>query len=210
MKNKLLLLFFILISINLFSQVIISPEIGYNYRPYILGTTDSNNSEMEHDVPEFYVAVNGDIRLTNKYSLQAKVGYVFRNNNNVPYIAFDIANGITFVNQDLLLNIGLLYAISSNFKAGIGGGFYHKLNSHIISETGPGIRRLYRINRNILFNTHFQLVYSLYKNIKIMTMYQFLFDSELPPPPSLLSFVKGHHAFSVGISYDLVKSKHSK
>lgn len=210
MNNRLrFLVFFNIISINLFCQVIISPEIGYNYRPYVLHVSSNIYSEVKHVSPEFYTAVKGDIGLSNKLYLQTKVGYIFRKKNSVPYIAFDPSPDITFFNQDLFLDIGILYSITNKIKVGLGGGFYHKLNSHTYNN--PDNRNhVYDLNRKFLYNTHFQLVYRLYKNLSIMTMYQYLFDTELPPHIGLMILDGGHHAFSIGVSYDLVKSKHSK
>lgn len=61
------------------SQVNIYPEVGLNYRPYVL---DSWTDEFHHKTPEWYLNIVGEMNLNSKIVLSSKMGYVFRKNTN--------------------------------------------------------------------------------------------------------------------------------
>jgi hypothetical protein len=203
---KIRFAFCILISLHffsLFAQVSIFPEIGVNYRPYVL---NGLNTEVSHNLPELLFGFNTEVFLTSKLSLQNKISYIFRKNNS---ITSDLSanpdyKGGTFINRDLSISLGLLYPIRNNMKIGVGGGFFHKLNSYTIIDY-TSIQYKYGMVKNILFNAHLQIVYKL-GNFRITTMYQYLFNSELESV-SHLSIDRGRHSVTGGISYELFKSK---
>ncbi len=80
MKRVFLFSFiYILYASNVFSQVNIYPEVGLNYRPYVL---DSWTDEFPHKTPEWYLNIVGEMNLNSKIVLSSKMGYVFRKNTN--------------------------------------------------------------------------------------------------------------------------------
>lgn len=181
-------------------QVKFLPEIGINYRPYtLLGA----NSELKHYHAEFYIAGIGELHLTQKVLLQTKIGYIFRSNQ---FLTTDITFnpqyvGAKYINQDLILNISLLYSLNKQFQIGIGVGIFHKLNSRII-----GIYEKMRIeeslvqyilpNTNILFEYNFSL-FNMQMNINYYLVKE-SFNSV-----HLRGIDNSVYGVSLGISYDV-------
>lgn len=183
----------------LISQVKISPEIGFNYRPY---TLLGGNSELKHNHAEFYIAGIGELQLKKKIILQSRIGYIFRSNQ---FLTTDITFnpqyiGAKFINQDLMLNISLLYNLNKQFQIGIGGGFYHKLNSRTIGiyenmRIEEGLTQYILPNTNILLGYNYSL-FTLYMNIHYYPIKE-TFNSV-----HLRGIDNSDYGISLGISYD--------
>lgn len=205
MRNKIIFtVILFLIYNNLIAQVKISPEIGFNYRPYTLIELDN---EFIHNKPELYFNINGVIKIKNGLFFQTKFGYIFRKNTTVfPQLTFNPEYlGAKFVNQDLMLNISILYNLTKQFQIGIGGGFYHKLNSRVIGlyksmMVEESLTRYILPNSNILIGYNFSLL-NLYMNFHYYPIKE-SFNSV-----HLRGIDNSDYGISLGISYDVFSKK---
>ncbi len=189
---------------HLISQVNVSPEIGFNYRPY---TLHGWNSDLKNNKIELAIAMTGELKLNKLLFMQTRIGYIFRNNHvltreltfNPEYL------GAKFVNQDLMLNISILYNLTKQFQIGIGGGFYHKLNSRVIGlyksmMVEESLTRYILPNSNILIGYNFSLL-NLYMNFHYYPIKE-SFNSV-----HLRGIDNSDYGISLGISYDVFSKK---
>lgn len=184
---------------HLKAQVKVSPEIGFNYRPYTLVELDN---EFSHNKPELYFSINGVIKIKKSLFFKTQFGYIFRKNTTVyPQLTFNPEYiGAKFVNQDLLLNISFLYNLTKQFQIGIGGGFYHKLNSRVIGlyksmMVEESLTRHIIPNSNVLVGYNFTL-FNLYINFHYYPI------KESFSSLHLRGIDNSDYGVSLGISYD--------
>jgi len=201
MRNKIIFIVILFFIYNhLIAQVKVSPEIGFNYRPYTLLELDN---EFIHNKPELYFNINGVIKIKNGLFFQTKFGYIFRKNTTVfPQLTFNPEYiGAKFVNQDLMLNISILYNLTEQFQIGIGGGFYHKLNSRVIGlyenmRIEESLSRYILPNTNILFGYNFSL-FNLFMNFHYYPIKESINSLHLR------GISNSDFGISLGVSYDI-------
>jgi hypothetical protein len=190
-------------SMKIYSQVSISPEIGLNFRPYILKNLDS---EFYHNKPELYVGFMGEVFFNSNISLQSRLGYIFRKHTTVSHhITFNhLYLGTKFMNREISVDLDLIYSFSNGIKIGSGLGFISKINSYILEDYTTE-KYYYKIQDNTLYSMNILIAYQ-YRKFELNARYFYLFNTELNGPDFVM-LQDGHHGLSCGISYRLFSSK---
>lgn len=145
--------------------------------------------------------------LPNRFTLLARVRYGFRYKTTVETNSVLGKSVSNFINQDLIVGLGVLYLIKENWKLGTGIGFYHKLNaySEIFYPDGSYWRRGFL--HKFLPNSHIQLEYCTGK-LKYHIIFEYLYRVEVHTGFLNIHEIKnGKNALSFGISYEFYKTK---
>ncbi len=190
-------------SMKIYSQVSISPEIGLNYRPYILKNIFT---EFYHNKPELYMGFMGEVFFNSNISLQSRLGYIFRNNTTVFYnLTFNtLYMGTKFINRELSVDLDLIYSFSNGIKIGSGLGIISKINSYILEDYTTE-KYYYKIQDKTLYSMNILIAYQ-YRKFELNARYFYLFNTELNGPDFVM-LQDGHHGLSCGLSYRLFSSK---
>jgi hypothetical protein len=188
---------------KIYSQVSISPEIGLNYRPYILKNLWS---EFFHNKPELYMGFMGEVFFNSNISLQSRLGYIFRKHTTVSHHATfnPLYMGTKFINREIYVNLDLIYSFSNGIKIGSGLGIINKINSYTLEDYTTK-KYYYKMQDKTLYSMNILIAYQ-YRKFELNARYFYLFNTELNGP-DWVKLLEGHHGLSSGVNYRLFSSK---
>jgi hypothetical protein len=188
---------------SIYAQVRLSAESGLNLRPYC--RNGIGKCELFF-APEPYLGVQGEFNLQKQFSLMARVRYNFR------YITSASISGIAervttrYINQDLIVNIGVVYRISDNWQIGSGIGFYHKLNAYMEDVYSNDVIKT-GFNYRVLPNSLLQMEYCKGR-LRYQLVYEYLYRIERRILSlTLMALGNANNSLSFGVSYEFYKTK---
>lgn len=205
MKRVFLFSFISIFYVNcICSQVSLCPEIGLNYKPYILRTSIE---EFYMKTPECFINVVGETNITSNLFFQARIGYIFRNDIELKdYSSWNREyQGIRYINNEMNCSIAVLSNVYQNFRLGLGAGFIHKLNSSQYAAYTYGNWEF--PIQSYLYNAHVRTDYKI-KDLYFVAAYEFFFNGEVPITNVGMS--TGRYAVSLGVGYQLFKGRSKK
>ncbi|MCZ2102527.1 MAG: hypothetical protein LC107_13430 [Chitinophagales bacterium] len=192
---------YIFFTSSVHAQISLCPEVGINYRPYVL---ESLTDEFHNKTPEWYVNLGGEVNLSSGLVLSSQIGYVFRKNTIVKLCGITGCDNANFINRDMNFSVNFMYSVLKNVRIGLGGGIFYKLNAHLDEEYRT---RGYNITptARFLYNGHFQMDYG-YKKYRLIARYHYIFNTE-DAETFFARLTGGNYAVSWGVGYQLFKRR---
>ena len=130
MNRTILLILLLWFSYFSNAQIVIAPEAGIYYRPYLFR---GKSNSVEQNKLDYYVGLMGEVKLMRKLYGQTRVSYIFRQSTKAA-MEFthlpDFEEGL-YINKEMTFNVDLLFEPIQNTKIGLGIGMIHKLGSQV-------------------------------------------------------------------------------
>lgn len=175
--NRLVLLFLLLFfSYCSNTQIVIAPEAGIYYRPYLWNVQSNGVVQKKID---FYVGLMGEVKLMPKIYAQTRMAYVFKNkaeSGEIRTFRPDLQNA-SLTNREFTINVDVLYEPIKNSKIGLGIGMIHKLNSQVEENFYYKDSRISYFSPNILYNASVVVNHN-WGRFGLNIRYFYLFKSE--------------------------------
>ncbi len=183
------------------AQIVIAPEAGIYYRPY-LWNVQSNGVQQKKI--EFYVGLMGEVKLMPKIYAQTRMTYVFKDrveSGEVRTFPIDLQNA-SLTNKELTFNVDVLYEPIKNSKIGLGIGMIHKLNSQVSENFFYKDPLIKYFSPSLLYNASVVVNHNLGR-FGLNFRYFYLFKSEYIN--SIYSgILNDKSGMTMGISYKLL------
>ncbi len=205
-------LYFVTLSIMLLftceikSQITVSPEIGIYYRPHTLMGIRIPKDVRE---PELLIGISGDVKISSEFFVKSRISYIFKNNNSITSergVTWEYI-GMTLNNEEMNIDLSILYEFYRNAKVGIGYGMAHKLNTYVIGEFENFKRTNYLYTPYLNYFT-FSLDYNIGR-WGIMGRYNYIHKPEAFQS-YFLEFKNEKNAYTLSVYYQLFGKSNQK
>lgn len=176
MNRLVLLILLLFFSYCSNTQIVIAPEGGIYYRPYLWNV--QSNGVVQKKI-EFYLGIMGEVKLMPKIYAQTRMAYVFKNkaeSGEIRTFRPDLQNA-SLTNKELTFNMDVLYEPIKNIKIGLGLGMIHKLNSQVEENFYYKDSRISYFSPNILYNASVVVNHN-WGRFGLNIRYFYLFKSE--------------------------------
>ena len=166
----------LLMCIPLKSQIVLGPEVGLYYRPYVFKVV--SNGVRQNNI-EYYMGIMGEVNLGSGITTQSRIAYVFKENVYSGLIHTfdpDMKDAI-LTNREMMLNVDVLYQPLKNLKVGLGLGMIHKLNSQVQQNFYKTDSKIKFFNPSAYYNASFTYQHQ-WGRYGVCGRYFYMFKSE--------------------------------